>query len=448
MTCPATDSLPASTCAEPAREGLLAVLDMKMRQARQQARSTGVLLLKLENYRKFEVIYGFAPMLQLSMGVEARIKAELPKKDRIFYLGRGEFGLVLTDFFTPRWQMMRAVDKIGKQFHAGFRIGEHLQRVPARLGGAWATPDEDIDADQLLRRATVALIEAQNKRRPYVLFNNESDTFQRPSLELQVHLEAALLANDLTTVYQPKVDLRTGELAGYEALSRWHSEALGFVRPDVFIEAAERSGLIYTLTHKNLLSVAKHFSTWQGEPKPIAVNLSTTMLTNPDLIALIEASLGSWGMPFEYLTLEVTETALMSSPELSIAMLNALSSRGIRLSIDDFGTGYSSLSYLKMLPVKELKIDKSFVMHMADNDSDSKIVKSVVDLAHNLGLKVVAEGVEDRDSFHRVLDIGCHYAQGYFLSKPLPPAEIQRWQRENAWYRPVRPDSPVETPTA
>ena len=422
---------------EPVREALLDILTAVLRRDRSAERCTALVNFQIDHYDKLFVTFGYGALKALCQAIDQRLTGAFPKKDKVYYLGQGEFAMVLTGLAkTPEWPLNLALSKLQREFARAFEVGEHKLRIAVRTGAAIAPVGSRVMSSELLRQAAVALLDARERRQRSVTFNEELDNFQRPSLQIQNHLEAALDANELSTVFQPKTDIRSGKLIGFEALSRWVSPELGFVRPDVFVEVAERSGLIEKLTISNLQSVAKIYSQWPGQRVPIAVNLSSVLLSDPGFVEEIKRWLGAWSMPFEALVLEVTETALMDTPEQSIEMLHKLNALGIKLAIDDFGTGYSSLAYLKMLPVQELKIDKSFVMNMSQSASDYTIVKSVTDLAYNLKLKVVAEGVEDQKTYHMLLGLGCDFAQGYFLGKPMKPEEAQQWQRARAWYRP------------
>jgi EAL domain-containing protein (putative c-di-GMP-specific phosphodiesterase class I) len=228
---------------------------------------------------------------------------------------------------------------------------------------------------------------------------------------------------------QPKADMRSGVVRTVEALVRWPVAERGFIPPDVFIPLAERSGLIRPLTSYVLSTSLQAVADWQrrGHRIGIAVNLSARSLLDPDLVNEVEQLLRLHRVPAELLTLEITEGSLMSDSPRAIEQLERLHDIGVRLSIDDFGTGYSSLSYLKRLPVDEVKIDRSFVSSLASDDSDAAIVRSVIDLGANLSLHVVAEGVEDADTWSRLVDMGCELAQGYYLGKPMPLDDFPAW---------------------
>ena len=239
-------------------------------------------------------------------------------------------------------------------------------------------------------------------------------------------LRSALENNALEVYFQPIIELETLRIRGVEALARWNHPSRGFVPPDQFIDIAEETGLIRPLTQWVLETVVQQTSDWraEGHDIPVAVNLSMLDLGEPQLAEHISFLLARFNMPGSALTLELTESSVMESPERSIKFMTDCQSIGVRFAIDDFGTGYSSLSYLKKLPLQSVKIDRSFIKDIASDEGDYAIVRSVIDLAHNLGMSVIAEGVEDAPTSAMLLKHGCEFAQGYYFSRPLPPREL------------------------
>jgi EAL domain-containing protein (putative c-di-GMP-specific phosphodiesterase class I) len=234
---------------------------------------------------------------------------------------------------------------------------------------------------------------------------------------------------ELVLYYQPKVDLRTGKAKGVEALARWHHPERGLLSPDEFIPMAERSNLLRPMTLFLIDTALRQANAWRskGIEVTVAVNLSMQNMLDLRLPNDLARLLTSWRLPAGSLELEITESTIMADHRRAQTILSRLSKMGVRLSIDDFGTGYSSLAYLQELPVDAIKIDKSFVMSMESDAGNATIVQSTVDLGHNLGLEVVAEGVETVDVYNKLAELGCDYAQGYFLSKPLEPAKTTIW---------------------
>jgi EAL domain-containing protein (putative c-di-GMP-specific phosphodiesterase class I) len=234
---------------------------------------------------------------------------------------------------------------------------------------------------------------------------------------------------ELLLHYQPKIGLHTGELIGVEALVRWNHPERGYVSPAEFIPIAESTGLINKLTAHVLDLALAQARAWldEGHEIPVAVNMSPRCLLDVEMLDRVRDLLVRRRVPARLLRLEVTETAVMANPALAMETLNGMHELGVRLSIDDYGTGYSSMAYLKRLPVDELKVDRSFVLNMISSDNDAILVRSAIDLGHNLGLTVVAEGVEDQGHVAALRELGCDIAQGYHFARPMPPDQLERW---------------------
>jgi EAL domain-containing protein (putative c-di-GMP-specific phosphodiesterase class I) len=246
-------------------------------------------------------------------------------------------------------------------------------------------------------------------------------------------LHRALDGDELVLHYQPKADLPAGRVRSVEALVRWEHPERGLLFPDEFIPLAQHTGLIRPLTMRVLQLALTQCRAWRDEglELSVAVNLAMRNLLDAQLPDEVMRLLASLKLPAEALELEITESTIMADPGRAAAVLDRLSALGVRLAIDDFGTGYSSLGYLKRLPVDEIKIDKSFVLNMSGDENDAAIVRSTIDLGRNLGLEVVAEGVETEEVWDRLSDLGCDVAQGYYLSRPKSPQELTDWMREH-----------------
>lgn len=291
----------------------------------------------------------------------------------------------------------------------------------------------DVAPEQYLRRAEMALRNASTLAQHRVRFTPELDTLHtRENLELLGELTAALLTDQLELHYQPKINLADGRITGVEALMRWHHPDLGFIPPGKFIPRAEQSTLIDRLTAWALDKAMTQWGEWQREGLHVnvAVNISTHNLVQPNFVATVVDLLNQHGMAGDQLELEVTEGAFMMDLDHSIDKLKRLAEHGVHLSIDDFGTGYSSLRYLSDLPVSIIKIDQSFIRTLEPGDSSAHIVNASVTLAHQLGKKVVAEGVENEQAYRYLRDIGCDMAQGYYMQRPVPATELLHWYRE------------------
>jgi EAL domain-containing protein (putative c-di-GMP-specific phosphodiesterase class I) len=264
----------------------------------------------------------------------------------------------------------------------------------------------------------------------YHIYKDHESKKKPANIILEQDLRQAIHNDELTILYQPKVDLIHRNAIGVEALSRWYSPVHGNVPPDIFIAVAESSDLIQPQTKWLFNNALRQYSAC-GIDKytgmSLSLNLSPNLLQNDDITHIINSSLNMWDINPQNIILEITESAIMVNPEKCLKILTSIHDSGIRLSIDDFGTGYSSLAYLKKLPVDELKIDRSFVMNMENNKGDEKIVHSIIELAHNFDLVVVAEGIESQHALDMLTHYGCDFAQGFFIAKPMPGDDLLKW---------------------
>jgi predicted signal transduction protein with EAL and GGDEF domain len=290
-------------------------------------------------------------------------------------------------------------------------------------------PEHGDNAEALLRRADVALYVAKHVHNDFSVYDPAYDHHSVKQLALKAELRHAIEEGQLVLFYQPKLDINKGCVTSVEALVRWQHPERGLIPPGQFIPLSEQRGLIGPLTDYVIQEALRQHKAWfkQGIDLSIAVNLSSRILYDLHLPGKVESYLVNAELPPSVLSLEITEEATMIDPERAMIILNRLDQMGILLSIDDFGTGHSSLGYLKRLPVDEIKIDRSFVMEMEESENDAKIVHATIDLAHNLGLKVVAEGVETESVLNMLKTLNCDYAQGYFLSRPIPADELTEW---------------------
>jgi EAL domain-containing protein (putative c-di-GMP-specific phosphodiesterase class I) len=270
---------------------------------------------------------------------------------------------------------------------------------------------------------------AKNTAAGVATYGEDLDEDSPRKLALVGELRSVIEQEGLELHYQPKMEMTTGRVIGVEALVRWPHPVEGLVPPDEFVPIAERTGLIGPLTDFVLRTALAQCRQWQeaGHDLSVAVNLSARSLLDADLVGDIARALAASGVDASKLVLEITETSVMSDAVYAMQVLNRLSMMGLTLAIDDFGTGYSSLSYLKRLPVDEVKIDKSFVLNMQEDENDAVIVRSIVELAKNLGLRVVAEGVETTSTWDALRDMGCDIAQGYVISRPLAADQLGAW---------------------
>ncbi|HET9848957.1 MAG TPA: GGDEF domain-containing phosphodiesterase, partial [Candidatus Dormibacteraeota bacterium] len=291
------------------------------------------------------------------------------------------------------------------------------------------------EANILMQRADVAMYLAKRSGDGYAVYSSDQDPYDVNRVVVQGELRQAVDRGELSVFYQPKVQIATRRLVGFEALVRWQHPRRGWLPPSEFLPLAERTGLIKRLTASVLDIVLKQLAAWQieGWAVPVAVNLSMRDLLDPRFGQLVKDQLASAGVGHHLLQFEITESTAMSEPERVIQTIAPLQQAGIQFAIDDFGTGYSSLAYLQRLPVREIKIDRSFVGKMAGNAGSASIVQATVELGHRLGLDVVAEGIEDDKTYDLLLKSGCDTGQGYLISRPLPASQFADWLRDGAW---------------
>jgi diguanylate cyclase (GGDEF)-like protein len=395
--------------------------------ARERNGRIAVMLMDLDHFKEVNDTLGHHFGDQLLKQIGPRLSTVLRDHDIMARLGGDEFGVLLPEL--PE-------DEVA--FSIARRLLEELQEpvsveglaldVSGSLGIA-IFPTQSRDAESLLRRADVAMYAAKEAGGGYEVYTPEMDQHNPSRLTLVSQVRPAIERGEFEMYFQPKVRLSDGRVAGAEALIRWNHPERGMVSPDEFIPLVEKTVLLSPLTTYVMESVMRQWRVWadDGTPIPIAINLSPRSLLDRQLPEQVAALLERFAMPPAYLRLELTENFLMADSGRSNAVLQELARTGLSLSIDDFGTGYSSLSHLKALPIDEIKIDRSFVMDMNDDGNDFMIVRATVDLGKNLGLRVVAEGVEDRETFDRLADFGCDEAQGYYISRPMPLDEFGRW---------------------
>lgn len=330
------------------------------------------------------------------------------------------------------------------------KLGDRTLEVGASLGLA-VFPQHGEEEIDLTNHADVAMYIAKKDKAGVVVFNPEMGEGQPEKGAMKGELRRAISEGELVLHYQPKVAFQSDQVHGVEALVRWQHPRLGLIYPDRFISLAETSNLIKPLTQAVMNLALLQIKDWerQGFIIPVSVNISAINLQDKDFPAMVGTMLNSHRVPGNLVELEVTETAVMTEPIRAIENIRKLSELGVTVSIDDFGTGYSSMAYLQKLLVAKIKIDKSFVMQMGKGGNEEVIVRSTIELAHNLGLKAVAEGVEDQATWDRLREMGCDSAQGYFMSKPLPPDKFMTWMKSSEWSGELAAGNlPLPTPPA
>jgi diguanylate cyclase (GGDEF)-like protein len=361
---------------------------------------------------------------QLLREISRLLSKVIEGKGIVARLGGDEFAALLTEVADEE----EALD-LGRSVLAAVERPIRLHDLNLEVGasiGVALFPTHGEDSTALLQRADVAMYSAKINHTGVEPYSAERDDSNPRRLALAGELRVAVEASQLSVHYQPKADLRTGRITGVEALVRWAHPRLGFMSSDEFVPIAEHTGLMRPLTLSVLEQTLAQCRSWRGTGirLDVAVNLSARSLMDPHLPDDVGDLLRRAGVTPECLTLELTEATVMADPPRTIGVLSRLSAMGVNLAIDDFGTGYSSLSYLKRLPVDEVKIDKSLVLNMRTDENDAVIVRSTVELARNLGLRVTAEGVEDGRNWSSLRALGCDMAQGYYLSRPVSAPKL------------------------
>ena len=386
-----------------------------------------VMLLDLDRFKEVNDTLGHHNGDLLLQEIGDRLRRILRAGDSVARLGGDEFAVLLPDLAGEE-AATAAAEGIRLALERPFTIADVDIDVGCSVGIAmW--PDHGEDATVLLQRADVAMYSAKSSQRGVEVYDAERDMYSLERLALVGELRTAIERGELAVHYQPKADATTGRLVGTEALVRWEHPRQGNIPPEEIITIAEQTGLIRPLTLWVLRQALGECRAWRraGRPFDVAVNLSIRNLLDADLPSDVLRLLTDVGLPASALTFEITESSIMNDPVRALAVLGRLRSMGIRLAIDDFGTGYSSFSHLRHLPVDEIKIDKSFVQYLATDESDLVLVRSIVDLGRNLGLRVVAEGVEDDASWQALSGLGCDVIQGYVLTPALAPAALLLW---------------------
>ena len=383
-----------------------------------------VLILRVHHFNEINNALGYDASDVLLDQIGQRLRVLLPEYDLLACLRANEFG-VFAPQIVDAAVAIRLAQTLLSALEESFTLDGFKLGIQASFGIAMF-PDHGNNCASLIQRGRTALIAARKAFRGYAVYSPDHDQGAPQHLALLGELRKAIINNELFLHYQPKVDLANQTVPGLEALVRWKHPEAGIISPDRFIPLAEQTGLIMPLSLWVLNEALRQCKTWneQGLPLKVAVNLSAVNLDSEGLFEQIKGLLQSTAVSPSQVELEVTETAIMASPQRAMEQIGRLKEMGLRISIDDFGIGYSSLAYLKKLPVDTIKIDKAFVMNMVTDQEDCVIVRSIINLAHSLGLKVVAEGVENRKIMELLKQLGCDEGQGYYFSKPFPPQEL------------------------
>jgi diguanylate cyclase (GGDEF)-like protein len=417
------DALHDALTGLPNRKHFQRQLEVAMRDP-DESGPVAVVILDLDGFKDVNDTLGHHQGDVVLAEVARRLVESLGSDGFVARLGGDEFAVLLPG--TSRAGAVRSCEQIAAGLQGPISMeGMHFE-VGASMGIAHCPPGW-IDGSALMKHADLAMYEAKSTGQRICEYTPGNDTHGARRLTLAAELRSALAAGQVSVHMQPQADVLTGEVHSVEALARWTHDELGPVSPAEFVPVAERSGLIAPLTVAVLDAALRAAAGWSNHAISVAVNLSPRSLLDPSLVTQVRQALERWQVPPQRLVLEVTEGAVMTDPDASIALLRELERLGVRLSIDDFGTGYSSLSYLKRLPVHEVKIDRSFVTGLATSAEDHAIVRSIINLGANLGLDIVAEGVEDQETYDLLAAMGCTKVQGWHLARPMPVDEATAW---------------------
>lgn len=410
----------------PNRILLLDRLEQAIYTARREKTSLALIMLDLDRFKEVNDTLGHHTGDIVLQKVSSYLASALRESDTIARLGGDEFAILLPD--TDAAHARNVAHKIISSMEKQIIVDGHKLYMSGSMG-ITLFPLHGEDPNTLLKRADVAMYMAKRSNEQFSFYDVEHDPNSVSRLSLISDLHKAIERDELEIYFQPKLDVSANEVISAEVLLRWNHSERGFIPPDEIIALAEYTGIIKLLTNWVLTESIRQSSQWyeQGVQLQLSINLSVWNLQDPNLKNNIQKLLEKRKVRPDNICLEITESAMMADPKRAMNTLTELNQMGIHLSIDDFGTGFSSLAYLKKLPVDELKIDKSFVMGLLTDDNDGIIVRSIIDLAHNLGLKVVAEGVEDKETLDLLGILGCDIAQGYYLSKPVPVDEFSKW---------------------
>lgn len=411
----------------PNRKLLLERLEEAVEAARREDGRAALVMLDLDGFKDVNDTLGHQVGDRLLQIVATRIAGAVRPADTVARLGGDEFAIVL-----PRIRDVVAAAEVAGRVRAALAQPFHLEGVMLELEGSIGMalfPEHGEAPSTLMQHADIAMYIAKEERTGIEAYASHRDGHSTHRLGTLGALRQAIESGELELHYQPKVNLRTGTVAGVEALVRWRHPTRGLVMPDEFVPMAESSGVVHRLTEWVIDSALAQSAAWyeQGMFVPVAVNISVRDLHGLHLAEVVERGLDRYGVPSTLLQLEITERILMDEPGRGADTIDALSALGVQLSLDDFGTGYSSLVLLQRLPVSEIKIDRSFVRRMTIAESDATIVRSIIDLAHGLGLQSVAEGVETEDTMNRLRALGCDNVQGWHISKALPADRATAW---------------------
>lgn len=416
----------------PNRRGLTERLEREVYRAKQTNSKFVLILLNLDHFHSVNAIFGHEVGDMLLENVAMRVSGSVPEDAYVARFSNDEFCILLN--YDDDTQIERTGRNIQQKLAEGFLLGNDHVETGASLGVV-VYPDDGDSSDVLLRHANIALHKAKGLgRNGLAVFSNELSNALARKVQLEKGLKKALEEQEFTLIYQPKVDMQSGRIVGAEALLRWESQELGFVSPMEFIPVAEETGQILEIGEWVLLEACLQIGRWYAQGlaiEGVAVNVSTRQFRQKDFVGKVKNAMNVTHIPDGVLEIEITESSIIDNIESAASMLNSLAAMGIRIAIDDFGTGYSSLGYLKSFALHALKIDRSFINDIPGDKDDEMLVRMIITLAGNLGLKVIAEGVETEEQLRYLLLSKCDQMQGYYFSKPVTANELEQMLRDD-----------------
>ena len=391
-----------------------------------------VMIIDLDHFKEINDTLGHQVGDELLVEAAGRLQRSLPDRATVARLGGDEFAVLLYDL-----ESSEQAEEVAAQMLLGLTSAIHLGHIRLSIqasAGIALAPAHGTDVFTIMKRADVAMYDAKRDRSRVRIYRPEKDTHTPRRLELLSDLRSAVESHEMSLVFQPKLDLRSGAVTSVEALVRWAHPTRGLILPDEFITLAENTGMVGMITQFVLRSAVEQVESWSqaGLVLDVSVNVSVRDLADSALPGVVAGLLDRAGLSPARLTLEVTEHGVMADPLVANEVLQRLREVGVRVAVDDYGTGNTALTYLKVLSIDELKIDKSFITNFAVDENDEIIVRSTIDLAHSLGLQVVAEGVEDEATLRRLRVLGCDLAQGHYVSRPVTADELETWLRSRS----------------
>jgi diguanylate cyclase (GGDEF)-like protein len=415
-----------------ARSSFVKALERAVPQAKTTGKPIALLMLDIQDFRSINQMFGYRFADAVLAAAGDRVRRSFRKEDVVGHLGADQFGVLL----APGASLKAGVGAARKLIDA-FAEPIEVAGQPVRLHvvvGVAARPEHGDSADSLLIAVDAALAEAKKSPSSVAAFPGGPTADPAEAHALAIDLRQAAARNEYSLCYQPKIEIRGGRPVGAEALIRWRHPGRGLMPPDLFIPLAERTGMIDDLTFWALRNALSDIASWaeHGIKPVVAVNLSAVSLRGWRIVEGMQQLLGTCQVPTGSMTLEITESILIRDIERARAVLAALKGLGFQIAIDDFGAGYSSIGYLRRLPLDEIKIDRSLIRNMLESPRDRAIVKSAIDLGRSLGLQVVAEGVEDAATLALLGDLGCPFAQGYYISRPIDAEALREWWQEQS----------------